>query len=161
MYLGRDEKGRKRYLTRTIHGNKRFAEDMLPEVLMEAGRSDVVAEGTLSDLVQRWEAVADANLAPTTLREYRRLLDRLILPRFGHIKVRNLRPADIDAFYADLQRRGAGKGGAPRCAKHPPCPLTATPASQPGREVGVDHDESSGPSLATSRPTSRHPYPSR
>jgi integrase len=112
VYVGRETDGRRRYLTRTIHGTKRFAEDMLPELLMEAGRGDhVVTDGTLADLVQKWRSIAELNLSPATLQEYERLLDKRILPRFGKTKVRAIRAADIDAFYADLQRTGGASGG--------------------------------------------------
>jgi hypothetical protein len=105
VYLGRDAGGRQRYLTRTFHGTKRIADEKLRELLAEAGRGGgLVIDGTLAELVERWRATADANLSPTTLSEYRRLLDRLILPRFGRTRVRNLRAADLDAFYSDLQK---------------------------------------------------------
>jgi len=112
VYAGRQSDGRRVYLTRTIHGTKRFAEDRLAELLMEAGRADgVTSDGTLADLVQKWRPIAELNLSPTTWHEYQRLLEKRILPRFGQTKVRAIRAADIDAFYADLQRRGrAGNG---------------------------------------------------
>jgi len=107
VYVGRETDGRRRYLTRTIRGNKRFAEDALRELLTEVGRGDqVVTDGTLEDLVAKWRPIAELNLSPTTWREYDRLLEKRILPRFGRIKVRAIRAADIDGFYAELQRRG-------------------------------------------------------
>jgi integrase len=112
VYLGRDAEGRQRYVTRTVHGTKRLAEDALHELLSEAGRGDqVVTDGTLADLVQKWRPIAELNLSPTTRREYERLLDKRILPRFGKTKVRAIRAADLDAYYADLQRRGGADGG--------------------------------------------------
>lgn len=114
MYVGRETDGRRRYLTRTIHGNKRFAEDALRDLLIEAGRGDqVVTDSTLADLVQKWRPIAELNLSPTTWREYDRLLEKRILPRFGRTKVRAIRAADIDGFYAELQRQGGGTGGEP------------------------------------------------
>jgi integrase len=112
VYLGRDVQGRLRYLTRTIHGTKRLAEEALRDLLDEAGRGDqIVTDGTLADLVQKWRAIAELNLSPTTQREYERLIEKRILPRFGKTKVRAIRAVDIDAFYADLQRRGGENGG--------------------------------------------------
>jgi hypothetical protein len=79
---------------------------------MEVGRTDeVTTDGTLADLVEQWRPIAEVNLSPTTLYEYNRLLEKRILPRFGQTKVRSIRAADIDAFYADLQRRGRADGG--------------------------------------------------
>lgn len=112
VYAGRQSDGRRLYVTRTIHGTKRFAEDRLAELLMEVGRTDeVTSDGTLADLVRQWRPIAEVNLSPTTLHEYDRLLEKRILPRFGQTKVRSIRAADIDAFYANLQRRGRADGG--------------------------------------------------
>ena len=113
VYLGREDGKSKRYLQRTIHGTKRQAEDVLNELLVEAGQSsNAIVDGTFGDLAQRWLELSSTTLSPTTLHEYERLLDRLILPKFGKVKVRAIRAADLDAFYATLARRG-GQGGAP------------------------------------------------
>jgi integrase len=112
VYAGRQTDGRRMYVTRTIHGTKRFAEGKLAELLLEVGHTDeVTTDGTLADLVRQWRPMAEVNLSPTTLHEYDRLLEKRILPRFGQTKVRSIRAADIDAFYADLQRRGRADGG--------------------------------------------------
>jgi integrase len=113
VYLGREGGKSKRYLQRTIHGTKRQAEDVLNELLVEAGQSsNAIVDGTFGDLAQQWLDLSSQALSPTTLHEYERLLDRLILPKFGTTKVRAIRAADLDAFYANLARRG-GQGGAP------------------------------------------------
>ena len=98
VYAGRQSDGKRVYVTRTIHGNKRFAEDRLAELLLEVGRSDqVTTDGTFADLVNKWRAIAEVSLSPTTLHEYERLLDQRLLLRFGATKVRSIRAADIDA----------------------------------------------------------------
>jgi integrase len=113
VHAGRQSDGKRVYITRTIHGNKRLAEDRLAELLLEVGRSDqVTTDGTFSDLVARWRTIAEVKLFPTTLHEYERLLDKRLLPRFGTTRVRSIRAADIDAFYAEPQRRGRTDGGA-------------------------------------------------
>jgi hypothetical protein len=54
VYAGRQSDGKRVYVTRTIHGNKRFAEDRLAELLLEVGRSDqVTTDGTFADLVSQ------------------------------------------------------------------------------------------------------------
>jgi integrase len=117
VYLGREDGKNKRYLQRTIHGTKRQAEDVLNELLVEAGQSsNAIVDGTFGDLAQQWLELTSPTLSPTTLHEYERLLDRLILPKFGKTKVRAIRAADLDSFYAYLGRRG-GQGGAPLGAR--------------------------------------------
>jgi hypothetical protein len=93
VYAGRQGDGRRMYVTRTIHGTKRFAEGKLAKLLIEVGRTDEVAtDGTLADLVRQWRPIADVNLSPTTLHEYDRLLEKRILPKFGQTKVRSISP---------------------------------------------------------------------
>jgi integrase len=42
---------------------------------------------------------------PTTVREYRRLIDRRIQPVLGELRLARLRTADLDTFYAALNRQ--------------------------------------------------------
>jgi integrase len=58
------------------------------------------------DLAAQWLELASDSLSPSTLREYRRLLEKIILPQFGSAKVRAIRPSDLDSFYANLRKRG-------------------------------------------------------
>ena len=60
----------------------------------------------MDDLAAKWLEMAAETLSPSTLREYRRLLEKIILPQFGSMKVRAIRPSDLDSFYARLRRRG-------------------------------------------------------
>jgi integrase len=110
VYAGRQSDGRRVYVTRSIHGTKRFAEGKLAELLMEVGRTDEVAtDGTLADLVGQWRPIAEVNLSPTTLHEYDRLLEKRILPRFGHIKVRSIR-AELLTSMLLRRHSAAGEG---------------------------------------------------
>jgi integrase len=52
-----------------------------------------------------------AGLSPAVAAEYRRLLDRRILPRWADTPVRRLRTADLDAWYSQLRRSGGVSGG--------------------------------------------------
>ena len=112
IFLGRDDAtGRQSYLTRTIHGTKRQAETLLTQLIVESGQgSNLDTEATVRDLAQRWMVLTGDRLSPTTSNEYRRLLDRQILPSLGTRKVRTLRAADLDVFYSNLLRQG-GAGG--------------------------------------------------
>ena len=53
VYLGRVDGKNKRYLQRTIHGSKRQAEDVMNELLVEAGQSsNEIVDGTFGDLAR-------------------------------------------------------------------------------------------------------------
>jgi len=106
VFLGRDANGRQRYLTRTVHGTKREADAQLRQLILEAGLAHETSNATFSDLAAKWLELTSETLSPSTLREYRRLLAKIILPQFGSFKVRAIRPSDLDTFYASLRRRG-------------------------------------------------------
>ena len=118
VFVGFDkDTNRRMYLTRTIHGTKRHAENVMRQLLVEVGGgADASTEGTMAQLVGRWLEIASDSLSPTTLKEYKRLLDRHILPSLGKRKIRSLRTSDLDAFYARLKKSG-GQHGIPLSAQ--------------------------------------------
>jgi hypothetical protein len=104
----RDEHGRNR--SKTL-GRKRDAEAFDAEIrrlrrlgelgLMDAGRV------SLAEFGQEWlVAYAVPNLEPKTLRTYESLWDRHVLPNIGGVELRQLRPAVLDRYLAQLQRDG-------------------------------------------------------
>lgn len=50
------------------------------------------------------------NLSPTVAREYRRQIDRRLVPTLGHVKVADLRANQLDAWYSELLTCGAVSG---------------------------------------------------
>ncbi len=112
MFIGYDQTtGKQLYVNRTIHGTKRHAEDVMRQLLVEVGAgADATTEGTISELVGKWLEMTSDSLSPTTLNEYKRLLDRHILPNFGNRKVRTLRSSDLDTFYTRLKKSGGVNG---------------------------------------------------
>lgn len=112
VHAGRDlDTGRKQYVTRTVHGTKREASRELARLVAQVDVGLVVAKaGTVGDLCERWYEQAEPNLSPVVAENYRRLLDRHILPKFGSTPLRRLRTSDLDAWYAELRRNG-GQGG--------------------------------------------------
>lgn len=121
VYLGAGPNGTKRYLTRTIRGPKRHAENVLAQLIVEAGAGGHdVTDGTVEELARRWIEATGPGLSPTTLRGYEYLLRTAILPRIGHMKLRALRPQTLDQLYGELLQRGGkdGKPLSPRSVHH-------------------------------------------
>lgn len=112
VYVGYDQAtGKQLYVNRTIHGTKRHAEDVLSQLLVEVGvGSTVSTEATVNELVARWLEITSDSLSPTTLNEYKRLLDKHILSNFGKRKVRSLRASELDTFYTRLKKSGGSSG---------------------------------------------------
>ncbi|HYX44901.1 MAG TPA: tyrosine-type recombinase/integrase, partial [Acidimicrobiales bacterium] len=113
-FAGKDaESGKKRYVARTIRGDRREAEVTLGRLLAEIEDGQhAVRAGTVGDLCERWYSHASPDLSPAVAVEYRRLLDKRILPRWGEVPLRRLRTADLDQWYGELRRSG-GPGGKP------------------------------------------------
>ena len=111
VYVGY-ERGRSRYRYETVTGSRRDAERRLTQLMadVESGRLGPSRAGTLEDLASAWWDARADQLSPTTGREYRRLLDRRIIPALGTKRVDRIRPADIERYYASL-RTGEAPGG--------------------------------------------------
>ncbi len=113
-FAGKDaETGKKRYVTRTVRGERREAEVALGRLLAEIEDGQhAVRAGTVGELCERWYSHAAPDLSPAVAAEYRRLLDKRILPRWAGVPLRRLRTADLDQWYSELRRSG-GTGGKP------------------------------------------------
>lgn len=60
----------------------------------------------LNELIERWfTEYADKQLKPKTAAEYRKLVPR-VSAALGHMKVNQIRPAHLMAFYANLSEDG-------------------------------------------------------
>lgn len=106
--LGRDPvTGRRRQRSIVFHGNKREAERELARLVAEAdeGRQSAT-QATLAVLLERWWEQKRQRLSPTTSEEYRRLIDRRIVPDLGRVKLNRLTAADLEAYYLHLERKG-------------------------------------------------------
>lgn len=80
-------------------------------------RNGLVMSGskiTLKEFADRWiEEYAKINLTPGTTAKYRQELDSKILPELGHLKLSELKPHKVNAFFASLTKDGARKDGKP------------------------------------------------
>lgn len=66
--------------------------------------------GTVGELCERWYANGELGWVPSTAYGYRRILDLRILPTFGTTPLRKLRASEIDAWHAQVRKKG-GQGG--------------------------------------------------
>jgi integrase len=104
---GRDPvTGKRRQISRTIRGSKRDAQKVLNEMAVEADRGRFTGTSTtFRQLSDRWLEMAKNDLSPLTLRRYRGLLDRSILPAIGDLSVKSIEAIDLDQLYNGLQKR--------------------------------------------------------
>jgi len=60
---------------------------------------------TVGQLLDEWLKHIEEDRSPTTLREYRRLTEKLVRPEFGDIELHALTAYDLDSFYGRLRTR--------------------------------------------------------
>ncbi len=102
--------GRERWATRTVRGSESEAKRELAAFIAEAEHAAIHA-GSITELLDRWFAVASPNWAPSTVRETKSLVEHHLKPHLGHLPIAKLTTAEIDAFYAELRQHGAREGG--------------------------------------------------
>lgn len=80
VYVGRDPvTQRKTYVTRTVHGSRRAAEDQLAHLVVQlAGGGHRAQDATVGDLVGQWFQMAQGERSPTTVRQVRAILRRAL-----------------------------------------------------------------------------------
>lgn len=101
---GRDPlTGRRRQVSRTVRGNKRDAQRVLNQLVAEADQGKHNGtDATFADVAERWLTLSEADLSPTTVRRYRGLLDKHILPAIGSQPIHRVRTSDRDDLYLGL-----------------------------------------------------------
>lgn len=104
--LGRDPlTGRRRQRSKTVRGTKRDAQRALRDLLGDVDADRLTGTAvTLSDLLDAWLDLAQRDLSPTTLVEYRRLIERRIRPGLGNVALTKVSTGQLDAFYQALTR---------------------------------------------------------
>jgi len=111
--LGRDPlTNRRKQRSKTFHGAKREAERQLRALIadVETGRLTDSAT-TVNDIVQkRIDLIADRR-APSTMREYRRIMRERIGPAIGEVPLTKLTTQRLDEFYRALEREEGLKSG--------------------------------------------------
>jgi integrase len=108
VFIGRDPlTGVMRQVSRTHHGGPSSADKALRNLIeeVESGRTGG-ASVSFGQLLDRWLDQIDGDRSPTTMREYRRIVEKTIRPALGSIPARKLTPHTLDKLYGALSERG-------------------------------------------------------
>lgn len=107
--LPREADGKRRQVFITVHGTKRDAEAKLQEMLTSLHKGEFVkpVQETVGAFLQRWlETYASCSTSPRTLRDYKGIVRRYLVPYLGPVPLSRLRPDHVQSLYADMNRRG-------------------------------------------------------
>jgi integrase len=104
---GRDPaSGNRKRVSRRIHGTEVDAERALTALLHEA---DTGKHGgslaSVATVIERWWELEADDLAPTTRRRYRGIVDDYLLPRWGDTRIVDLDISDLSAWFRSLNRQ--------------------------------------------------------
>ncbi len=117
VQLPRDpESGLRKQLSRTHYGTKREARRALAALVAKVSEGKITSTAkTLGQLLDSWLDHVEGSLSPTTVREYRRLTDRLIKPDLGRLRLGRVTTKRLDDYYATLSKE---RGLSPATIRH-------------------------------------------
>jgi Phage integrase, N-terminal SAM-like domain len=128
VYGGTDPvSGRRRWLTRTVRGDRSDALRELKALAVHANIAPAVgAHTTIAALLDQWFARGRASWSPTTVRNLTSIVERHLKPGLGDILVGDLTTAIVDGVLRGPALRRPNRRQAPgrwHCEAHP---LSAT-----------------------------------
>ncbi len=120
MGKGSDNKYDRRY--KTIEVTEKMSPKKLQDYLdfeyakfkqeLETGEYITPGKRTFKEFIELWrDSYAKSNLSPTTLDVYNGHIDSRLIPKFGHMKLDQIKPGLILEFLKDLEKPGARKSG--------------------------------------------------
>ena len=102
-------------VTRTVHApdrrpgsGARLADRELAQLVSDVSQGKLrTGTETVSVFLAEWlEHLETLGRSPTTLREYRRMVEKVVNPELGTVRLSKLTARRLDDLYADLTRRG-------------------------------------------------------
>ena len=112
--------GKPRYISRTVKGTAAVADEKLADLVDEVtGGEHDGNDITFGALLDRWlkHATVIKDLSPTTVREYKRLIEKNIKPVLGQVPLRQIDGGVLVDFYVSLMspERGLSAASVKRC----------------------------------------------
>jgi integrase len=114
IYLGKDETGRPRQLSRTFRGSEREAKAEMARLIAERDQGVDLRpqQATFTELAQRWRESKFPDLSASTAATYETLLSVHALPTLGTLRLRDLRPLHIEAVKQAVLKAGCSQKSA-------------------------------------------------
>ncbi len=118
VYAGRRANGSPIQISKTLDttggktakpgaGTRAADRELAAMVAKVAKGNAITGTETMDDLLDRWLVhVESIGRSPTTLREYRRIADKVVRPAIGKKRLSKLSAGDLDRLYAQLTAKG-------------------------------------------------------
>jgi len=112
---GYDANGKRIKKTKTVKvSTKREAEKELAKFVMEVEAGEYIApeKMTVAAFIDEWkDKYAKRELSPKTLENYLIQINNRIIPKFGHMRLDQIKPLHIVSFIRELEDNGERKDG--------------------------------------------------
>ena len=122
LELDRDENGKRRQRWHSGFRTKREAEDEMAKLINEQREGIYVEPNriTVGDHLREWLQTYGSNLATRTFAHWSEVCERYLIPNLGAIRLKELKAAHLDRYYAEMLASGRlhGKGGLARATVH-------------------------------------------
>lgn len=108
IFTGRDAQGKRRYVNKTIRGNKKDANNYLSKTLtaMSTGTFVEPVKLTVDEYLNRWlKMAAKPRLRERSFDDYSEKLDRYVRPLIGARKLSDVRAIDVQTIYSRMSGR--------------------------------------------------------
>lgn len=108
VYLGKDENGKPRQLSKTVRGTEKDAKAELVRLLAERNQGVELKpeQITFEELAQRWRDAHFPGLSAQTTSTYELLLRLHILPVIGKTRLRDFKPLHIEVIKSGVIKKG-------------------------------------------------------
>jgi integrase len=117
IFMGRDARGKRLYLNKTIRGTKKNAQQWLTAKLRDKdiGLSIQPASMSLNEYLDKWlKEAACPRLREATFDSYEIYLQKHIRPKLGAKRLADIKPLDLQAVINEM----TGNGYAPRTVRY-------------------------------------------
>ncbi len=119
--MGKGSDGKYSRRTKTITVEEKMTPKKLQEYLeheylkfkqeLETGEYITPGRKTFQEFIETWKSsYAKANLSPSTLSVYNGHIESRLIPKFGHMRLEQIKPGLILEFLKELEQPGARKG---------------------------------------------------
>ena len=107
VFVGRDARGKKQWVSRNFTGGKREAQTALNKLIADVEKGQVKSHtGSVGELLDRWLDDIEPHRSKYTMKSHRRSVEKDIKPAIGFIRLDRLTARQLDAFYRALLDRG-------------------------------------------------------
>jgi hypothetical protein len=114
VYAGRRANGTPIQIRKTVEAKdprpgagRRLAERELAAMVAKVASGNVsTGSETVEDLLNAWLDHIGPNRSPTTIRKYRDLADRIVIPELGKVRLKALTARQFDRLYGKLTAKG-------------------------------------------------------